>query len=507
MKLKKPDIKINDIYTYFDANINDLTTVIRHIRKNKPSVMYVMKDTQTTGMVYCFVHTNYSTIAMVDDENVSEHNVHDGLLMMTVHPKALPQFLAPYNMAGVKISSAPMPERDPDDPQINNLKDLVAAAREGGKTEDNDDKPFDTKPSEADRPQPSVQRSEGSRGREALQRAEAMAKQRREGFEKFIYNNTPASIEEELNEHVIGQPELTKAVADFLYYHALRQVHSSLPPRPMLIAGPSGSGKTEVWRAAEKLYGRVFKVKIVDASRLTCEGWKGDYKLSAMIDSELIRGGILVADEFDKLAKPKYSAGGDNVSMDMQSEFLKLMEGEGQVAAKSFNAHQTGAMGFVFVGAFDWLREQQKAKAERKAIGFGSAEAGKYVPCDLDDADYVSAGLLTEIVGRIATKCMTHELTDDDYVKIINNPHSRVSTLRTVFRMHHHDAPEITDDDIRSLVNVSRANKTGVRWVSSQVENILLNSIRECGIKKRDRNRSVFVAEEKEDEGEENFFC
>ena len=53
-------------------------------------------------------------------------------------------------------------------------------------------------------------------------------------------------MEQALNEQVIGQPALTKAVADFLYYHALRQLHPELPQRPLLIAGPSGSGKTEV---------------------------------------------------------------------------------------------------------------------------------------------------------------------------------------------------------------------------------------------------------------------
>lgn len=61
-------------------------------------------------------------------------------------------------------------------------------------------------------------------------------------------------MEQELNKRIFGQPELTKAVADFLYYHALRQLHPELPQRPLLISGPSGSGKTEVWRVASRLY-------------------------------------------------------------------------------------------------------------------------------------------------------------------------------------------------------------------------------------------------------------
>ena len=64
--------------------------------------------------------------------------------------------------------------------------------------------------------------------------------------EQFLHEQTPAGIEKELNKFVLGQPELTRAVADFLYYHALRQTCPELPQRPLLIAGPSGSGKTEV---------------------------------------------------------------------------------------------------------------------------------------------------------------------------------------------------------------------------------------------------------------------
>ena len=50
----------------------------------------------------------------------------------------------------------------------------------------------------------------------------------------FLKTKTPASIEQELNLQIIGQPQLTKAVADFLYYHALRQQHPALPQRPLL---------------------------------------------------------------------------------------------------------------------------------------------------------------------------------------------------------------------------------------------------------------------------------
>ena len=39
---------------------------------------------------------------------------------------------------------------------------------------------------------------------------------------KFLKEYPPSRIEAELNEYIIDQPNLTKAVSDFLYYQALR---------------------------------------------------------------------------------------------------------------------------------------------------------------------------------------------------------------------------------------------------------------------------------------------
>ena len=73
----------------------------------------------------------------------------------------------------------------------------------------------------------------------------------------FLKQYTPLKLEEKLNAYVIGQPELVKAVADFLYYHTLRQVYPRLPIRNLLIAGSSGSGKTEVFRRVKELFGHI----------------------------------------------------------------------------------------------------------------------------------------------------------------------------------------------------------------------------------------------------------
>lgn len=308
---------------------------------------------------------------------------------------------------------------------------------------------------------------------------------------EFLKTKTPAQIENELNEHIIGQPALTRAVADFLYYHALRQIHPELPQRPLLIAGPSGSGKTEVWRVASRLYGSTFPIQIVDGSNMTCDGWAGNYKLDTYIDRQLVNGGILVVDEFDKLTRPKHSAHGSNVSLDMQAEFLKLIEGEYQVTEKKKQTGLTSKkMGFVLAGAFDSLRQSKEARKTRATahIGFCTDRTNGPNPavqdCEaLTDEDFIAYGIMPEIVGRIAAKCSTVPLTEQNYLDIIRGPHSRVALMERILKQYGADISDvISTEELREMVAATRSNRTGVRWVAAQVENRLLEAIRQQGL-------------------------
>lgn len=306
---------------------------------------------------------------------------------------------------------------------------------------------------------------------------------------KFLNEQTPAKIATKLNEYVLGQEELTKATADFLYYHAMRLENPQLSPRPILISGPSGSGKTEVWRVVQELYGDVFKIKIVNGARITQEGWKGNTKALSFINEDLADGGILVVDEFDKLATPQYSSGGDNVAGRIQSEFLKLLEGEEVFFAADKRGRMSSVevtsktMGFVLVGAFDELLQNQETQP--KAVGFGRTsephQLNKQI-C-LTDENLIEFGVLPELIGRVAQKCTTRNLSAEDYLRIIKNDNSRVSKLLSVLKRYDANIESvISDDEILRLVQTSKVNRTGVRWVSSQVENLLLQQIYNNGI-------------------------
>ncbi len=332
----------------------------------------------------------------------------------------------------------------------------------------------------------------------------------------FLNDNTPATIEEKLSEYVIGQQELVRAVADFVYYHVMRRMHPELPVRNLLVAGGSGTGKTEVFRWVSKLYGEVLCIKIVDGSRLSKDGWSGSYKIVDMLSEDL---DILVIDEADKMCKPSYSSMGNNVSEELQSEMLKLLEGEYELVNRRYKTkHIIENLSVVLVGAFESIREEkrEKSQSQSRPIGFGAnvrwsvADAASLSQnpqtgdaWTISDEDLIHFGMMPEMVGRIAMKVSTRDLTVEDYLTILRSPHSRVATLLQVldnYGVKTDDA--LSDDEIRKLIETSKSNHTGFRWVSAQVESRILEGIRTRGVKEEIRNCDFRV---KTDGGQEVF--
>lgn len=375
-------------------------------------------------------------------------------------------------------------------------------------------------------------------------------------YREFLAKYTIPMIHEEIKKYIIGQDELVEHVATFIYYHALRQVKPTLYPRPLLIAGPSGSGKTEAFRVVKNVFKDYFNVEIVDGTTITQEGWKGARKLSVLLGS-LSNGYILVIDEFDKLAKPAYDSGNNNVSEHIQAEFLKLLEGEYYTKDLQTDTsrktrkevaidYDTKTLGIVLVGAFEAIRSKkenpptrigfiQSKTEENDSITFeeptmerdrtrnrvvksvkttkstsqkapeASDQSKDNKTIEITDEDLISYGVITELVGRVSDKCTTNKLTVEQYIQIIKNENSKVNQLMKELEQLGVETDEILDDDlITELVEKSQTNLLGVRWVSSQIENLLLKQLCNVDI------RSQFVEETDldapEDENEHNFF-
>lgn len=372
----------------------------------------------------------------------------------------------------------------------------------------------------------------------------------KEKYKEFLGKYTIPMIQDEIKKYIIGQDELVEHVSTYIYYHALRQIRPTLYPRPFLIAGPSGSGKTEAFRVVKNVFKDYFNVEIVDGTTITQEGWKGMRKLSALLGS-LSNGYILVIDEFDKLAKPAYDSGNNNVSEHIQAEFLKLLEGEYYTKDLQTDTsrrtrkevaidYDTRSLGIVLVGAFEAIRSKKENPPAR--IGFISSkeepahekeltverdrthsrrikatktvdEKASKAPVsteqnkaiEITDEDLIAYGVITELVGRISDKCTTNKLTVEQYIQIVKNENSKVSQLMKELEQLGVETDELLDDDlISTLVEKSQTNLLGVRWVSSQIENLLLKQL--CEVDIREQFTSYPEDSDPEDEESEHTF-
>lgn len=309
-----------------------------------------------------------------------------------------------------------------------------------------------------------------------------MEKEKNRKIIAFLNEYPPSRIEAGLNEYIIDQPELTKAVADFLYYQALRNNFPELPSRPMLIAGPSGSGKTEVWRVAKKLYSDVFKITFINAANITSDGWSGSNKLANYITPHASNS-ILVFDEFDKCASPRFSIGGVNTSADMQAEFLKVIEdNEYVVKAKNDIEYIIKNLGVVFIGAFESIREE-KTLPISQTIGFCSQPPEQPKYRGINRSDLMEFGVIPELLGRIAVIANTHPINEEQCLKIVRNSKSRLTIIADLLAENGIDAWEgLSDEVIVKMIKDANIGKFGFRSVLSKIETIMLQNIHECGL-------------------------
>lgn len=317
-----------------------------------------------------------------------------------------------------------------------------------------------------------------------------MEEEKKGKITKFLKEYPPSRIEAELNEYIIDQPELTKAVADFLYYQALRYKFPELPSRPMLIAGPSGSGKTEVWRVAKKLYSQFFNFTVISACSITSDGWAGSNKLSFYLTPHA-SDSILIFDEADKLFSPRYSIGGVNTSADVQAEFLKFIEeNEYTVRGKNEVEYILKNLGVVFVGAFERIREA-KTQPVGQSIGFGSQKSEQPIYQGIKTDDLLEFGVISELVGRIATICNTKPIIREQCLNIILNSKSRLTVITELLAKHGIDAwKELPEERILQIIEESDFETFGFRGVLSKIETIMLNSIHENGLVQTPENAS-----------------
>lgn len=230
----------------------------------------------------------------------------------------------------------------------------------------------------------------------------------------------------------------------------------------ILIYGSTGTGKTEILKRISKLYN--IPIVIEDATSLSETGYQGrkitdmleDLCLAANGDIKLAEKGILVIDEFDKLAEKS----GDNQShvsrLGVQRSLLKLLDGTlFYFDNKQFDSSRLTIVG---VGAFTGITNGDDYK-------------------QLTTEDFMKYGIMRELIGRFSKTIAMNPLEKEDIIKILkNSDFSPLNTYKKLFEMLQVQF-EFNDDFIEYIADLAIAKKSGARSLKTVFDDCISSAL------------------------------
>lgn len=290
-----------------------------------------------------------------------------------------------------------------------------------------------------------------------------------------------AKIVNKVFKSVKGQDELVKRVV----YTIIRNQKYPNRKSNILIVGNSGMGKTQTLKSTFEALNVPYVIE--DITSYTEAGYVGKdtdelvkslyYKYNC--DAKVIEKGVIVIDEFDKLAKCD-DTGKDVSGIGVQKSLLKLLEGKVtdiQLDIWGSTARiDTSKITFVLLGVFPELKKIRNKRLKLKStntIGFASvteAVTPIYENTSYIAEDFEEAGFMTEVIGRVKVFLEANELTESNFYDILTK--SNLSSLPDIRKEFSERGIKliIKNGTLQEIAKRAYTYKTGARAINTVLE-------------------------------------
>ncbi|KAL2160322.1 hypothetical protein VTH06DRAFT_1495 [Thermothelomyces fergusii] len=298
----------------------------------------------------------------------------------------------------------------------------------------------------------------------------------------------------------------------------------------LLLIGPTGVGKTYILETLSKKLKVPFTIS--DCNAFTQAGYIGQdvescierLLIEANYDVKAAEHGIVVLDEFDKIARRETVSGRDVGGEGVQQALLKLVEGtKVTINIKEQRSSRTTEPGpggygapsppspppggkaeqytvdtrnilFVFCGAFVGLDKTVLRRVAKPSIGFGSdlggrggslsggkdpaargrEAAARFTPLDLTTpADLQAYGFIPELIGRLHNICALSPLSLDELYRILTEPRNSLVAQYTALFETYPSRLAFTRRALYAIAERAARNETGARGLKMEMERVL----------------------------------
>ncbi|KAK0385590.1 hypothetical protein NLU13_6768 [Sarocladium strictum] len=357
-------------------------------------------------------------------------------------------------------------------------------------------------------------------------------------------------VEDEFPGHHESVRQLHEAhdLEDDAINHLYEPEDASIPQRVkidksnILLIGPTGVGKTYILETLSKKINVPFS--ICDCNSFTQAGYIGQdvetcierLLIESNYDIKATEHGIVVLDEFDKIARRETTTGRDVGGEGVQQALLKLVEGtkvtinvkdsRSSRSAPPITTNYSSSGGsstpqanppsgkveqytidttnilFVFCGAFVGLDKAIIRRVAKPSLGFGGEVKGRttmsgsqhslppetyahlphhnalsassFTPMDLvTPEDLQTFGFIPELIGRLHNICALSPLSKDDLFRILTEPRNSLAAQYTALFETYPSRLRFTEKALHAIAERAAKSGTGARGLKMEMERVL----------------------------------